>query len=143
MNKDQALNILAELAFKADLPKGLTGNDAKIYIEQITTAINILKAIIKDEQLLVMKFLTVEFLLQFIALFIGILSAFIRFNNKTEKNTLLIVQLEKDIQNIKAEEKENYTKLENKISRVENDIRCIAADIGEIKGILSKINDNK
>ena len=32
-----------------------------------------------------MKFLTVEFLLQFIALFIGILSAFIRFNNKTEK----------------------------------------------------------
>ena len=45
-----------------------------------------------------MKFLTVEFLLQFIALFIGILSAFIRFNNKTEKNTLLIVQLEKDVE---------------------------------------------
>tara|TARA_Y100001938_G_scaffold143057_1_gene215250 strand:- start:5723 stop:5872 length:150 start_codon:yes stop_codon:yes gene_type:complete len=49
MNKQQALNILAELAFKADLPKGLTGNDAKIYVEQITTAINILKAIIKEE----------------------------------------------------------------------------------------------
>jgi len=90
-----------------------------------------------------MKFLTVEFLLQFIALFIGILSAFIRFNNKTEKNTLLIVQLEKDVQAIKVVEKENYTKLENKIGQVENDIKTIAADIGEIKGILSKINDNK
>tara|TARA_R110001592_G_scaffold347286_1_gene640728 strand:- start:341 stop:613 length:273 start_codon:yes stop_codon:yes gene_type:complete len=90
-----------------------------------------------------MKFLTVEFLLQFIALFIGILSAFIRFNNKTEKNTLLIVQLEKDVQAIKEVEKENYAKLENKIGRVENDIRCIAADIGEIKGILSKMDDNK
>jgi hypothetical protein len=90
-----------------------------------------------------MNFLTVEFLLQFIALFIGILSAFIRFNNKTEKNTLLIVQLEKDVQAIKVVEKENYTKLENKIGQVENDIKTIAADIGEIKGILSKINDNK
>ena len=90
-----------------------------------------------------MKFLTVEFLLQFIALFIGILSAFIRFNNKTEKNTLLIVQLEKDVQAIKEVEKENYAKLENKIGRVENDIKNIAFDIGEIKGILSKINNNK
>ena len=76
-----------------------------------------------------MKFLTVEFLLQFIALFIGILSAFIRFNNKTEKNTLLIVQLEKDVQAIKEVEKENFTKLENKIGQVENDIKNIAFDI--------------
>tara|TARA_B100000497_G_scaffold102825_1_gene117510 strand:- start:676 stop:948 length:273 start_codon:yes stop_codon:yes gene_type:complete len=90
-----------------------------------------------------MKFLTVEFLLQFIALFIGILSAFIRFNNKTEKNTLLIVQLEKDVQAIKEVEKENFTKLENKIGQVENDIKNIAFDIGEIKGILSKINNDK
>jgi len=90
-----------------------------------------------------MKFLTVEFLLQFIALFIGILSAFIRFNNKTEKNTLLIVQLEKDVQAIKEVEKENFTKLENKIGQVENDIKNIAFDIGEIKGILSKMDHNK
>ena len=88
-----------------------------------------------------MDFLTVEFLLQFIALFIGILSAFIRFNNKTEKNTLLIVQLEKDVQAIKAEEKENYTKLENKISDVEDDIKNIASDIGEIKGYLKQLNN--
>jgi len=87
-----------------------------------------------------MNFLTVEFLLQFIALFIGILSAFIRFNNKTEKNTLLIVQLEKDVQAIKEEVKENYTKLENKISEVEDDIKNIAADIGEIKGYLKQLN---
>ena len=88
-----------------------------------------------------MDFLTVEFLLQFIALFIGILSAFLRFNNKTEKNTLLIVQLEKDVQAIKAEEKENYTKLENKISDVEDDIKNIASDIGEIKGYLKQLNN--
>ena len=49
MNKEQALNILAELAFKADLPKGLTGNEARMYIEQITQAITILKAVIKEE----------------------------------------------------------------------------------------------
>ena len=87
-----------------------------------------------------MDLLTVENLLQFIALFIGLLSDFIRFNNKTEKNTLLIVQLEKDVQAIKEEVKDNYTKLENKISEVEDDIKCIAADIGEIKGYLKQLN---
>tara|TARA_R100000995_G_C3432366_1_gene99135 strand:+ start:273 stop:545 length:273 start_codon:yes stop_codon:yes gene_type:complete len=89
-----------------------------------------------------MDFLTVENLLQFIALFIGLLSAFIRFNNKTEKNTLLIVQLEKDVQAIKEDVKQNYTKLENKISEVEDDIKNIAADIGEIKGYLKQLNQS-
>lgn len=49
MNKEQALNILADLAFKADLPKGLTGNEARMYVEQIITAITILKTLIKEE----------------------------------------------------------------------------------------------
>lgn len=49
MNKEQALNILADLAFKADLPKGLTGNEARMYVEQINTAITILKALIKED----------------------------------------------------------------------------------------------
>ena len=88
-----------------------------------------------------MNFLTVDNLLQFIALLIGLLAAFIRFNNKTEKNTLLIVQLEKDVKAIKEEVKENYTKLENKISEVEDDIKRIATDIGEIKGYLKRLND--
>ena len=88
-----------------------------------------------------MDFLTVDNLLQFIALIIGLLAAFIRFNNKTEKNTLLIVQLEKDVKAIKEEVKENYTKLENKISEVEDDIKRIATDIGEIKGYLKRLND--
>tara|TARA_R100001463_G_scaffold106914_1_gene161509 strand:- start:136 stop:408 length:273 start_codon:yes stop_codon:yes gene_type:complete len=87
-----------------------------------------------------MDFLTVDNLLQLIALFIGLLAAFIRFNSKTEKNTLLIVQLEKDVQAIKEDVKENYTKLENKISEVEDDIKNIAADIGEIKGYLKQLN---
>ncbi len=89
-----------------------------------------------------MDFLTVDNLLQFIALFIGLLAAFIRFNNKTEKNTLLIVQLEKDVKAIKEEVKENYTKLEDKISEVEDDIKNIAADIGEIKGYLRQLNNS-
>ena len=72
---------------------------------------------------------------------IGLLAAFIRFNNKTEKNTLLIVQLEQDVKAIKEEVKENYTKLENKISEVEDDIKRIATDIGEIKGYLKRLND--
>ena len=88
-----------------------------------------------------MDFLTVDNLLQFIALLIGLLAAFFRFNNKTEKNTLLIVQLEKDVKAIKEEVKENYTKLENKISEVEDDIKRIATDIGEIKGYLKRLND--
>jgi len=88
-----------------------------------------------------MDFLTVDNLLQFIALLVGLLAAFIRFNNKTEKNTLLIVQLEKDVKAIKEEVKENYTKLENKISEVEDDIKRIATDIGEIKGYLKRLND--
>lgn len=53
------------------------------------------------------------------------------------------MQLEKDVQAIKEVEKENFTKLENKIGQVENDIKNIAFDIGEIKGILSKINNDK
>ena len=88
-----------------------------------------------------MDFLTVDNLLQFIALLIGLLTGFIRFNNKTQKNTLLIVQLEKDVKAIKQEVKENYTKLENKISEVEDDIKRIATDIGEIKGYLKRLND--
>lgn len=49
MNKEQALSILIELAFKAELPKGLTGHEAKMYIEQINTAITTLKAVIKED----------------------------------------------------------------------------------------------
>lgn len=49
MNKEQALSILADLAFKADLPKGLTGNEARMYVEQINTAITTLKALIKED----------------------------------------------------------------------------------------------
>tara|TARA_R100001015_G_C4613982_1_gene169752 strand:+ start:804 stop:953 length:150 start_codon:yes stop_codon:yes gene_type:complete len=49
MNKEQALKILIDLAYKAELPKALTGNDAKMYIDQLNTAINIVKEVIKDE----------------------------------------------------------------------------------------------
>jgi len=49
MNKEQALNILIELAYKAELPKALTGNDAKLYIEQLNMAISIVESCIKDK----------------------------------------------------------------------------------------------
>tara|TARA_R100001440_G_scaffold23689_1_gene38586 strand:+ start:17002 stop:17151 length:150 start_codon:yes stop_codon:yes gene_type:complete len=47
MSKQDALNILSELAFRAELPKGLNGNDAKAYIEQINNAIIVLQSIIE------------------------------------------------------------------------------------------------
>ena len=49
MNTEQALNILIDLAYKAELPKALTGNDAKLYIEQLNMAINLIKSKIKEE----------------------------------------------------------------------------------------------
>jgi hypothetical protein len=49
MNTEQALSILIDLAYKAELPKALTGNDAKIYIEQLNMAINIIKSKIKED----------------------------------------------------------------------------------------------
>jgi hypothetical protein len=49
MNAEQALNILIDLAYKAELPKALTGNDAKLYIEQLNMAINIIKSKIKED----------------------------------------------------------------------------------------------
>tara|TARA_Y100000004_G_scaffold1661_1_gene2121 strand:- start:1900 stop:2049 length:150 start_codon:yes stop_codon:yes gene_type:complete len=48
MSKEQALSIISELAYKAELPKGLTGNEAKMYIDQLNMAINILESCIKD-----------------------------------------------------------------------------------------------
>ena len=44
MNTEQALSILIDLAYKA-----LTGNDAKLYIEQLNMAINLIKSKIKEE----------------------------------------------------------------------------------------------
>jgi hypothetical protein len=83
--------------------------------------------------------LTIENILQFIVLLGGLLTGFIRFNNKTEKNALLIVQLEKDIKSVKEENKENYSKLEAKIDDVERDIKTIGSDIGEIKGFMQQL----
>tara|TARA_R100001440_G_scaffold23689_1_gene38587 strand:+ start:17157 stop:17423 length:267 start_codon:yes stop_codon:yes gene_type:complete len=83
---------------------------------------------------------TVDSFIEFVALLAGLIAGFIRFNLKTQKNTLLIVQLEKDVAAIKMIEKENYTKLENKIIQLESDIKKIATDIGEIKGYLKRLN---
>ena len=76
-----------------------------------------------------MEMLSVDNILQFIVLLSGIFATFIRFNNKTEKNAIMITQLEKDIKNVKEDNERNYTKLELKISEVENDLKSIASDI--------------
>tara|TARA_R110002020_G_scaffold149409_2_gene325674 strand:+ start:716 stop:985 length:270 start_codon:yes stop_codon:yes gene_type:complete len=84
--------------------------------------------------------LTIENIIQFIVLLSGLFAGFIRFNNKTEKNGLMITQLEKDIKSVKEENKENYSRLEEKISDVEDDLKCIASDIGEIKGFIKQLS---
>lgn len=84
--------------------------------------------------------LTIENIIQFIVLLSGLFAGFIRFNNKTEKNGLMITQLEKDIKSVKKENKENYSRLEEKISDVEDDLKGIAADIGEIKGFIKQLS---
>jgi septal ring factor EnvC (AmiA/AmiB activator) len=84
--------------------------------------------------------LTVENVIQFILLVSGLFAGFIRFNNKTEKNGLMITQLEKDIKSVKTENKENYSRLEEKISDVEDDLKRIASDIGEIKGFIKQLS---
>jgi hypothetical protein len=87
-----------------------------------------------------MDSLSVDNILQFIVLLSGIFATFIRFNNKTEKNAIMITQLEKDIKNVKEDNERNYTKLELKISEVENDLKSIASDIGEIKGFIKQLS---
>jgi peptidoglycan hydrolase CwlO-like protein len=52
----------------------------------------------------------------------------------------MITQLEKDIKNVKEDNEKNYTKLELKISEVENDLKSIASDIGEIKGFIKQLS---
>lgn len=87
-----------------------------------------------------METLSIDNILQFIVLLSGIFATFIRFNNKTEKNAIMITQLEKDIKNVKEDNERNYTKLELKISEVENDLKYIASDIGEIKGFIKQLS---
>lgn len=87
-----------------------------------------------------MELLSVDNILQFIVLSGTIFASFIRFNNKTEKNAIMITQLEKDIKNVKEDNEKNYTKLEAKISEVENDLKSIASDIGEIKGFIKQLS---
>ncbi len=48
MNKEQALELLVNLAYLADLPKGLTGVDASKYLNQINEAKTIIESILKE-----------------------------------------------------------------------------------------------
>jgi hypothetical protein len=48
MNKEQALELLVNLAYLADLPKGLTGEDAIKYLNQINEAKTIIESILKE-----------------------------------------------------------------------------------------------
>lgn len=50
MTKDQALQVLVELAYKAELPKGVTGSDAAQYLNTIQEAKNILESFLKEKE---------------------------------------------------------------------------------------------
>ena len=87
--------------------------------------------------------LTVENIIQCIVLFSGLLTGFIRFNNKTEKNSLMIKHIEKDIEHVKEESKIAFAKLEVKIGDLEDDVKSIASDIAEIKGFIKQLSLSK
>lgn len=50
MDKSQALQVLVELAFKAELPKGLTGSEASNYLQTIRQAKTVLESVIKEDK---------------------------------------------------------------------------------------------
>jgi len=78
-----------------------------------------------------------------VVLFGGLIGFIIKFNNKIEKNVIMIDQLEKSIKSVKEDTKENYTKLEKKISEVEDDLKTIAKDISDIKVMIGKLSVSK
>lgn len=49
MSKEQALELLVNLACLAELPKGLTGVEASKYLNNINEAKNIIESIIKKD----------------------------------------------------------------------------------------------
>ena len=50
MDKQQALNILFDLALSAELPKGLTGKEASNYIGKIHEAKALIESCIKTDK---------------------------------------------------------------------------------------------
>lgn len=48
MTKEQALQILVELAYKAELPKGTTGAEASQYLNTIHQAKTVLESLNKE-----------------------------------------------------------------------------------------------
>ena len=47
MNKEQALELLVNLAYGAELPKGLNGVDASKYLNQINEAKTVIESVLK------------------------------------------------------------------------------------------------
>ncbi len=82
-------------------------------------------------------------ILQFVVLLAGLIGFVIKFNNKTEKNSIMIDNLEKNIASVKEDTKENYSKLEKKISEVEDDLKTLPRDISEIKVMIGKLSEEK
>jgi hypothetical protein len=50
MTKDQALKVLVELAYKAELPKGLTGAEASSYLKSIHEAKTVIESFLKEKE---------------------------------------------------------------------------------------------
>jgi len=49
MRKEQALQLLIELAYRAELPKSFTGVEASQYLNQINEAKTVLESCIKEK----------------------------------------------------------------------------------------------
>lgn len=50
MNKEQALEVLLNLAYQAELPKGFTGIEASKYLNQINEAKTVLESALKGSK---------------------------------------------------------------------------------------------
>ena len=50
MNKEQALEVLVNLAYQAEIPKGFTGVEASKYLNQINEAKTVLESALKGSK---------------------------------------------------------------------------------------------
>lgn len=97
--------------------------------------------------------LTIENIIQFVLLLGGIITGFLRFNDKTKQNSFSINQLNKDVKTLKEEGEKDIKNLkedlEKDLIRVERsskesydslkeDLKSLSSDICEIKNTLIK-----
>ena len=94
--------------------------------------------------------ITVEQIAQFIVLLCGGVGVFYNLKARAEKNTIMIENLKENflqeveetkqkIQTLESEHRIAYTKLDNKITMIDSEIKGVAQDTAEIKGFIKSL----